>query len=241
MGLGKIFRKNQPENSSSKYATRRLVPSKQFWEEFEAAYKASLSSMLPTIMNVMQPGSGSDGEIHLALGNMVEASYQMIDITAFISGTYYAALLESNIVFSTDEDFLAHEFFAPLMDSVNELSQDTKEKNILKNRFFEYGHACQANTSCGKSMNGYLNLGFDVIEEWCKNPQVKCALLLCDFTAYRGMTGRMASLGDLQQLQSFAKNNTKKQIDYLGKIYNEAYPCSMAIFNTVSELINSCK
>lgn len=229
---------SKADKAKLSYTRRRNRPSKLFWEEFEIRYRNSLSAFTPSLLYSMQDRvDGKTDSIVVGIDSIVEDAFYLTDIMLFISGTYYAALLDNKIVSIADEGFLLSEFFSVVTETIDAMDVSPQTKELLKNRIFEYGRACHDNVLCGSSMFGLLEIDFDGIDRWCQNKEVKCALLLCDYIAYRKKFKQHAKLCELQNIKSFSVNNTKNDIDYLEAIYGNAFSTSGAIFGIVAELI----
>lgn len=182
-----------------------------------------------------------ENKIYIDVDNMIEATFQMVDIMSFISGVYYSALLENHIVTIRDEEFLSRELFTLVNQIVDEVPTNESHKQILRQRIFSYGRACINNTVCGMSMYGFLKLDFSAIEEWCKDSPIKCTFLLCDYIMYKQKLNKIVPINDLINLKPISSKNSPMDIKYLRDIFSVANPISNTIFNKVSKLSEDYK
>ena len=87
-------------------------------------------------------------------------------------------------------------------------------------------------------MFGFMDMHFNAISGWSVNHEVKCALLFCDTLRYIKEFGEPVTLEDIVKIKHYSVNNTKTDIDILGKAYQTAYSMSMLIHQIVKGSLN---
>ena len=235
------------ESSNADYLqiTPVIERDSKFWDdlkEYCESFIQSFSKDITPLLGQMKVVDNRKDGIWVDINdpNPLRQMYPLMESSLFVCGVFSAALHRFIPVVSSDDERNIDKYIFSIANQIpNSLKEaDPKAYKSFKNRLCDYSDACRNGVVCGYSMFGFMDMHFNAISGWSVNHEVKCALLFCDTLRYIKEFGEPVTLEDIVKIKHYSVNNTKTDIDILGKAYQTAYSMSMLIHQIVKGSLN---